>query len=47
MIEAVGYRVAELTRTGFGPLELQGLAPGEARRLTEDEVERLRRIAAR
>jgi 23S rRNA pseudouridine2605 synthase len=46
MIEAVGHRVAKLERTAFGPLRLQGLEPGEARRLTEDEVERLRRIAA-
>jgi 23S rRNA pseudouridine2605 synthase len=47
MVEAVGHRVTQLERTAFGPLELQGLAPGEARRLSEDEVERLRRIAAR
>jgi len=46
MIEAVGHRVKELERTAFGPLRLSGLAAGEARRLSEDEVERLRRIAA-
>ncbi len=47
MIEAVGHQVTELERTGFGPLRLQGLPPGEHRRLTDDETERLRRIAAR
>ena len=47
MIEAIGHQVTELERTGFGPLRLQGLAPGEARQLREDEIERLRRIAAR
>jgi 23S rRNA pseudouridine2605 synthase len=47
MIEAVGHRVAALERTAFGPLRLAGLEPGESRRLTEDEMEALRRIAAR
>jgi 23S rRNA pseudouridine2605 synthase len=47
MIEAVGHRVEALERTAFGSLRLHGLKPGEARRLTEDEVEGLRRIAAR
>jgi 23S rRNA pseudouridine2605 synthase len=46
MIEAVGHRVKALERTAFGPLRLRGLEPGESRRLSEDEVERLRRIAA-
>jgi 23S rRNA pseudouridine2605 synthase len=47
MVEAVGHRVTSLERTAFGPLEVAGLPPGEHRRLSEDEVERLRRIAAR
>jgi 23S rRNA pseudouridine2605 synthase len=47
MVEAVGHRVASLERTGFGPLELGGLPAGEHRRLGADEIERLRRIAAR
>jgi 23S rRNA pseudouridine2605 synthase len=47
MVEAVGHRVESLERTAFGPLGLAGLEPGESRRLTEDEIERLRRIAAR
>ena len=46
MVEAVGHRVAGLQRTAFGPLRLEDLEPGEARRLSPDEVERLRRIAA-
>ena len=43
MLEAVGHPVAELRRVAFGPLRLEGLAPGAARRLRKDEVERLRR----
>ena len=44
MCEAVGHRVVELERVAFGPLRLGGLAPGESRRLTRAEVERLRRV---
>jgi 23S rRNA pseudouridine2605 synthase len=42
MCEAVGHRVVELERVVFGPLGLRGLAPGESRRLTKVEIERLR-----
>jgi 23S rRNA pseudouridine2605 synthase len=42
MCVAVGHRVLELERIGFGPLTLEGLAPGAHRRLTDAEVERLR-----
>jgi len=42
MCEAVGHRVTSLQRTVFGPLALEGLAPGESRRLSETEVQRLR-----
>ena len=42
MCEAVGHPVVELRRIAFGPLRLEGLAPGAARRLRKDEVERLR-----
>jgi 23S rRNA pseudouridine2605 synthase len=42
MCEAVGHRVVQLERVAFGPLGLRGLAPGESRRLTRSEVERLR-----
>jgi 23S rRNA pseudouridine2605 synthase len=46
MCEAVGHRVVALERIRFGPLRLQGLAPGAHRRLTPDEVEQLRAAAA-
>jgi 23S rRNA pseudouridine2605 synthase len=42
MCEAAGHRVVELERTAFGPLRLGALAPGEARRLSAAELERLR-----
>jgi 23S rRNA pseudouridine2605 synthase len=44
MCDAVGHRVLELVRTGFGPLALDGLEPGAHRRLSEAEVERLRSL---
>jgi 23S rRNA pseudouridine2605 synthase len=46
MCEAVGHRVVTLERVAFGPLRLGDLAPGEHRRLTPAEVERLRGAAA-
>ena len=46
MCEAVGHRVTELQRVAFGPLGLRGLGPGESRRLTRPEVERLRLASA-
>jgi 23S rRNA pseudouridine2605 synthase len=42
MCESVGHPVVALERVRFGPLWLGGLAPGEHRRLTRREVERLR-----
>jgi 23S rRNA pseudouridine2605 synthase len=45
MCEAVGHPVRELQRVAFGPLRLGGLEPGEHRRLTPAEVERLRSLA--
>jgi 23S rRNA pseudouridine2605 synthase len=42
MCKAVGHPVLELQRTGFGPLRLGELAPGEHRRLDEHELRRLR-----
>jgi 23S rRNA pseudouridine2605 synthase len=45
MCEAVGHPVTALERVAFGPLRLEGLAPGESRRLTAAEVERLRAAA--
>ena len=44
MCRAVGHRVLELQRTGFGPLRLEGLAPGAHRRLSGEEVQRLRAL---
>lgn len=43
MIDAVGHRVTALRRERFGPLSLDGMGPGKARRLTPAEVERLRK----
>jgi 23S rRNA pseudouridine2605 synthase len=45
MCEAAGHRVVELHRVAFGPLGLRGLEPGESRRLTRPEVDRLRAAA--
>lgn len=42
MAEAIDNRVLALCRVRFGPLELGDLAPGDARRLSEDEVAALR-----
>jgi len=42
MCDAVGHPVASLERVAFGPLGLKGLQPGEHRRLTKDEIDRLR-----
>jgi 23S rRNA pseudouridine2605 synthase len=43
MCEAVGHPVRELQRIAFGPLRLGDLPPGQARRLSPAEVERLRK----
>jgi 23S rRNA pseudouridine2605 synthase len=45
MLEAVGHRVVELERVAFGPLGLRGLELGKSRRLSDREVDRLRRAA--
>lgn len=42
MVEAIGNRVVALRRVRFGPLALGGLKEGGARRLSRDEVARLR-----
>jgi len=44
MCEAVGHPVRELVRTRFGPLTLAGLASGEYRRLTAQELGRVRAL---
>ena len=41
MVEAVGNRVVALQRIGFGPLRLGRLGEGQARRLSDAEVEKL------
>jgi len=46
MLEAVGNEVVALRRVRFGPLGLGGLAEASSRRLSEDEVARLREAAA-
>lgn len=38
LMDHVGHRVIELTRTAFGPLRLGNLKPGESRSLTDDEL---------
>jgi 23S rRNA pseudouridine2605 synthase len=45
MCDAIGHPVTELTRIAFGPLRLTNLAPGQHRRLTAAEIERLRSAA--
>jgi 23S rRNA pseudouridine2605 synthase len=44
MCEAAGRPVLALERVAFGPLCLDGLAPGKHRRLDEQEIERLRAL---
>ncbi|HEV3034500.1 MAG TPA: pseudouridine synthase [Solirubrobacteraceae bacterium] len=45
MCLAVGHPVLELQRTRFGPLALDGLAPGAHRRVPDAVLERLRVLA--
>jgi 23S rRNA pseudouridine2605 synthase len=44
MCEAVGHPVKALERVAFGPLRLGQLEPGDHRRLTAAELERLRSL---
>lgn len=44
MCAAIGHPVLELRRERFGPLSLEGLSVGEHRRLSERELELLRRL---
>jgi 23S rRNA pseudouridine2605 synthase len=46
MLEAVGNEVVSLRRVRFGPLGLGGLKEGSSRRLSGDEIARLREAAA-
>jgi pseudouridine synthase len=43
MIEAVGHRVGKLTRVSFAGLGIEGLRPGQWRRLTPQELARLKK----
>ncbi len=47
MMEAVGFKVLKLVRTGIGPLTLAGLQVGQWRALTPAEVAALRRAGRR
>ena len=47
MLEAVGHPVRNLRRVRVGPLSLGDLPMGEARELSEEEVEALRRAVGR
>ena len=46
MLAAVGYPVRKLERVGMGPVKLKGLARGQWRELTRDEIRALKRAAA-
>ncbi len=46
MIEAVGFKVLKLVRTGLGPLKLAGLEVGKWRELTPGEIAALRGASA-
>ena len=47
MCDAIGHPVAALKRVAIGPIRDAKLKPGEWRELTEDEVRRLKAVAAR
>jgi 16S rRNA U516 pseudouridylate synthase RsuA-like enzyme len=47
MIEAVGFKVLKLVRTGLGPLTLAGLEVGKWRELTPSEIAALRGASPR
>lgn len=45
MCQTIGHPVIELERVAIGPLFLGGLAPGEARPLTDQELQDLRKVS--
>ena len=45
MLEAVGNEVVALQRVKFGPLALNDLQPGQARRLSDSEITELRDVS--
>lgn len=46
LFEVLGHPVLELCRVRFGNVTLEGLKPGEVRKLTDEEVARLWRLVA-
>ena len=42
MIEAVGHQVVRLKRVRFGPVQLGDLPSGMWRKLTDEEIQKLR-----
>ena len=44
MIEKIGHQVVSLKRVGFGPVELKDLPRGQWRKLTEQEILRLKSL---
>ncbi len=46
MFEALGYRVEKLLRTGYGPVRLGSIRPGEMRPLAPAEVRALKRAVS-
>lgn len=46
MLAKLGHKVMTLTRVAVGPITLKGLAFGEYRSLSQNEVEMLRRVAS-
>ena len=47
MFASVDYQVVNLRRTAFAGLKLSGLASGKSRKLTQEEIKRIHRIAYR
>lgn len=43
MLEAIGHRVQRLARTAFAGVDTEGLRPGEFRRVTDRELEKLKK----
>lgn len=47
MIEAIGHQVVSLKRVEFGPISLGDLPRGQWRRLTEEEIRKLKALSAK